>query len=91
VLLPRLPSGSAHLGLIGKRVTFGAAMIGAMRATAQLKAPIPVTAFIPTVENLPGSSAQRSGTFGRRATLTGAVVVALGHIYAGVLTRKARS
>ena len=39
----------------------GAAMLGAMRALAQLKPAIPVTAFIPTVENMPGSRAQRPG------------------------------
>lgn len=37
------------------------AMLGAMRAIAQLKPRIPVTAFIPTVENMPGSRAQRPG------------------------------
>jgi leucyl aminopeptidase len=101
----------------------GAAMIGAMRALAQLKPSIPVTAFIPTVENMPGSRAQRPGdiqttmsgktvevintdaegrliladaiTYARRqgcthlvdaATLTGAIVVALGHYNAGAFT-----
>jgi leucyl aminopeptidase len=39
----------------------GAAMIGAMRAIAQLKPAVPVTAFIPCVENMPGSRAQRPG------------------------------
>lgn len=39
----------------------GAAMLGAMRALAQLKPAIPITAFIPTVENMPGSRAQRPG------------------------------
>jgi len=75
--------GSAHLGLVGKGVTFdtggisikpadgmekmkydmagGAAMIGAMRAIAQLKPAIPVTGFVPCVENMPGSRAQRPG------------------------------
>jgi leucyl aminopeptidase len=136
-------SGSAHLGLIGKGVTFdtggisikpsdgmekmkydmagGAAMIGAMRAIAQLKPAIPVTALVPAVENMPGSQAQRPGdivtslsgktievlntdaegrliladaiTYAQRlgcthlvdaATLTGAVVVALGHINVGL-------
>src|ERR1700692_4560491 len=38
-----------------------AAMLGAMRAIAQLKPAIPVTAIIPTVENMPGSRAQRPG------------------------------
>jgi leucyl aminopeptidase len=99
----------------------GAAMIGTMRALAQLKPRIPVTALIPTVENMPGGRAQRPGdivtclsgktvevlntdaegrmilndaiTYAKRmgcthlvdaATLTGAIVVALGHFYVGV-------
>src|ERR1019366_6479886 len=99
----------------------GAAMIGAMRAIAQLKPRIPVTALIPAVENMPGASAQRPGdivtslsgktievlntdaegrlilndaiTYAKQlgcthlvdaATLTGAIVVALGHFYTGV-------
>jgi len=141
---PAAPAaGSAHLGLVGKGVTFdtggisikaadgmekmkydmagGAAMIGAMRALAQLKPPIPVTALIPAVENMPGSRAQRPGdivtalsgktievintdaegrliladalTYARKlgcthlidaATLTGSIVVALGHINIGM-------
>src|SRR5262245_58746503 len=140
---PEKPQGSAHLGLVGKGVTFdtggtsikradgmekmkydmagAAAMIGAMRALAQLRPPIPVTAFIPCVENMPGSLAQRPGdivtamsgktievintdaegrliladalTYARRqgcthlvdaATLTGAIVVALGHLHVGL-------
>ncbi len=101
----------------------GAGMIGAMRALAQLKPAIPVTAYIPTVENMPSGTAQRPGdivtslsgktievlntdaegrlilndsiTYARRqgcthlidaATLTGACVVALGHIYTGVFS-----
>jgi leucyl aminopeptidase len=99
----------------------GAAMIGAMRAIAQLRPAIPVTAFIPCVENMPGSRAQRPGdivtamsgktievintdaegrliladalVYARRqgcthlvdaATLTGAIVVALGHLNVGL-------
>jgi leucyl aminopeptidase len=136
-------AGGAHLGLVGKGVTFdtggisikpadgmekmkydmagGAAMIGAMRALAELKPSIPVTAVIPAVENMPGSRAQRPGdivkalsgktievintdaegrliladalTYAQQigcthlvdaATLTGAIVVALGHINVGV-------
>jgi len=135
--------GSAHLGLVGKGVTFdtggisikpaegmekmkydmagGAAMIGAMRAIAQLRPAIPVTALVPAVENMPGSRAQRPGDIvtamsgksievintdaeGRliladalcyarqigcthlvdAATLTGAIVVALGHYNVGL-------
>ncbi len=101
----------------------GAAVLGAMRAIAQLKPSIPVTGIIPTVENMPGSRAQRPGdivtslsgktvevlntdaegrlilidalTYAGRlgcthlvdaATLTGAVVVALGHHYSGAFT-----
>jgi leucyl aminopeptidase len=99
----------------------GASMLGAMRALAQLKPAIPVTAFIPCVENMPGSRAQRPGdivtamsgktievintdaegrliladalTYARKqgcthlvdaATLTGAIVVALGHLNVGL-------
>jgi leucyl aminopeptidase len=101
----------------------GAAMIGTMRALAQLKPRIPVTALIPAVENMPGSRAQRPGdivtslsgktievlntdaegrlilndaiTYAKRlgcthlvdaATLTGAIVVALGNFYTGVFS-----
>ena len=137
------PPGAAHLGLVGKGVTFdsggisikpsenmdkmkydmsgGAAAIGVMLAIARLKPSIPVTAFIPAVENMPGSRAQRPGdivttlsgktvevlntdaegrliladalTYARQlgcthlvdaATLTGAIVVALGHVHTGV-------
>jgi len=140
---PLRPASMAHLGLVGKGVTFdtggisikpsegmekmkydmcgGAAMIGAMRAIAQLKPPLAVTAFIPCVENMPGSRAQRPGdivtsmsgktveilntdaegrlilvdaiAYARKqgctdlvdaATLTGAIVVALGHIHTGL-------
>ncbi|MCC6860938.1 MAG: leucyl aminopeptidase [Bryobacterales bacterium] len=139
---PESAAGNAHLGLIGKGVTFdtggisikpsenmekmkydmsgGAAVLGAMRALAQLKPSIPVTALVPAVENMPGSRAQRPGdivtslegktvevlntdaegrliladalTYARRlgcthlvdaATLTGAIVVSLGHVYVG--------
>ncbi len=142
-------NGTAHLGLVGKGVTFdtggisiksadgmekmkydmagGAAMIGTMRALAQLKPPIPVTALIPAVENMPGSRAQRPGdivtslsgktievintdaegrliladalTYAKRlgcthlvdaATLTGAVVVALGHVNIGAFSNNDR-
>jgi leucyl aminopeptidase len=38
-----------------------AAVIGAMRAIAQLKPPIPITGYIPTVENMLGGNAQRPG------------------------------
>jgi leucyl aminopeptidase len=101
----------------------GGAMLGAMRALAALKPAMPVTAFVPAVENMPGSRAQRPGdvvttmsgktvevlntdaegrliladalTYAQRqgcshlvdaATLTGAIVVALGNVRAGVFT-----
>jgi len=142
---PQAGGNSAHLGLVGKGVTFdsggisikpadgmekmkydmsgGAAMIGAMRAIGQLKPAIPVSAFIPCVENMPGSRAQRPGdivtamsgktievintdaegrliladalAYARQlgcthlvdaATLTGAIVVALGHLNAGLFS-----
>jgi leucyl aminopeptidase len=139
------PEPPAHLGLIGKGVTFdsggisikpsdgmekmkydmagAAAVIGAMRAIAQLRPAIAVTAVAPAVENMPGGRAQRPGdivttlsgktvevintdaegrliladalTYARRlgcthlvdaATLTGAIVVALGHVYVGLFS-----
>jgi len=103
----------------------GAAVLGAIRALSMLKPPMPVTAFVPAVENMPGSRAQRPGdivtslsgktieilntdaegrlilvdaiTYARRqgcthivdaATLTGAIVVALGHINVGVFANE---
>jgi leucyl aminopeptidase len=144
---PAKATSQAHLGLVGKGVTFdtggisikpadgmekmkydmagGAAMIGAMRAIAQLKPGIAVTAYVPCVENMPGSRAQRPGdivkamsgktievintdaegrliladaiTYARRqgcthlvdaATLTGAIVVALGHLNVGLFANE---
>ncbi len=141
---PEGDAGSgAHLGLVGKAVTFdsggisikpsdkmdlmkfdmsgGAAVLGAMRAIAQLKPALTVTALVPAVENMPGGRAQRPGDIvktlsgktvevlntdaeGRliladamayartlgcthlvdAATLTGAIVVALGNVYTGL-------
>ena len=99
----------------------GAAMVGAMLAIASLRPSVDVTAVIPSVENMPGGSAQRPGDIvttmsgktvevlntdaeGRliladaiayakdqgcthlvdAATLTGAIVVALGTTYTGL-------
>jgi len=140
---PRKPVGSAHLGLIGKGVTFdtggisikpsegmekmkydmagGASVIGTMQAIARLKPSIAVTGIVPAVENMPGGKAQRPGdivtslsgktieilntdaegrliladaiTYAKQlgcthlvdcATLTGAIVVALGYTSSGV-------
>jgi len=101
----------------------GAAVLGAMRAIAQLKPAIPVTAFVPAVENMVGARAQRPGdivkslngktvevlntdaegrlilidaiTYAKKlgvthmvdaATLTGAIVIALGHVNIGAFT-----
>jgi len=101
----------------------GAAVLGAMKAIAKLKPSIPVTAFVPAVENMVSSNAQRPGdivksldgktievlntdaegrlilidalTYAKRlgcthlvdaATLTGAIVVALGHVNIGAFT-----
>ena len=101
----------------------GAAVLGAMRALAQLKPSIPVTALVPAVENMVSSRAQRPGdivtslsgktievlntdaegrlilidaiTYAQRlgcthlvdaATLTGAIVVALGSVNTGAFT-----
>ena len=101
----------------------GAAMLGAMKALAELKPAMPVSAVIPAVENMPGAQSQRPGdvvtslsgktievlntdaegrliladalTFAQQqgctrlvdaATLTGSVVVALGHERGGVFS-----
>ncbi|MGA2182824.1 MAG: leucyl aminopeptidase [Bryobacteraceae bacterium] len=101
----------------------GAAVLGAMRAIAQRKPAVRVTALIPAVENMPGAKAQRPGDIvttlagktvevlntdaeGRlilidaityaiqlgcthlvdAATLTGSVVVALGHHRVGAFS-----
>ena len=117
---------SADMGLMKYDMAGGAAMIGAMQAIAALKPSIPVTAVIPSVENMPGAAALRPGdvltsmsgttievlntdaegrliladalTYARQlgcthlvdaATLTGAVVVALGHENSGVFTNDA--
>ncbi len=143
--VPENASGTDHLGLIGKGVTFdtggisikpadgmekmkydmggGATVIGAMRAIAQLKPKVRITALVPTVENMVSGKAQRPGdivtslsgktvevlntdaegrlilidaiTYAIRlgcthlvdaATLTGAIVVALGHVHIGAFT-----
>jgi leucyl aminopeptidase len=101
----------------------GAAVVGAMRALAQLKPSIQVTALVPAVENMPGGRAQRPGdivttlsgktvevlntdaegrliladaiTYAKRlgcthlvdaATLTGAIVIALGYVNIGAFS-----
>ncbi len=101
----------------------GAAVLGAMRAIAQLKPAIPVTAFVPAVENAVGGNAQRPGDivtslagrtievlntdaegrlilvdaieYAKRqgvthmvdaATLTGAIVIALGYVHVGLFS-----
>ena len=51
------------------------AVLGAMQAIAQLKPKIPVTALVPTVENMPGSRSQRPGDIVR--TLSGKTVEVL--------------
>jgi leucyl aminopeptidase len=100
-----------------------AAVLGAMQAIAHLKPTIPVTGYIPTVENMVNGEAQRPGdivtslsgktievintdaegrliladaiTYANRngathivdaATLTGAIGIALGHLYMGAFT-----
>ncbi len=114
---------SAEMDLMKYDMAGGAAVIGAMQAIAALKPPAPVTAVIPSVENMPGGAAQRPGdvvttmsgktvevlntdaegrliladalTYTQRqgctrlvdaATLTGAVVVALGYENSGVFS-----
>ncbi len=111
----------ADMHLMKHDMAGGAAMIGAMLAIAALKPSVPVTAVIPSVENMPGGEAQRPGDIvktrcgttvevlntdaeGRliladaltyatelgcthlvdAATLTGAIVVALGSAYTGL-------
>jgi leucyl aminopeptidase len=100
-----------------------AAVLGAMKAIAQLKPAVPVTAYCPCVENMPSGRAVRPGdivkslngktveilntdaegrlilidalTYAIRegcthladaATLTGAIAVALGQLYAGLFS-----
>ncbi len=101
----------------------GAAVLGAMLAIASLKPPVPVSAYVPVVENAVAARAQRPGDivtslsgktievlntdaegrlilvdaieYAKRqgvthmvdvATLTGAIVVALGHIHVGLFS-----
>jgi leucyl aminopeptidase len=101
----------------------GASVLGAIRAIAQLKPSVRVTAFVPSVENMVSGRAQRPGdivktlngktvevlntdaegrmilidaiTYAIRqgathiidaATLTGAIVVALGHLHIGAFS-----
>ena len=117
---------SAEMDRMKYDMAGGAAVIGAMQAIAALRPPAPVTAVIPSVENMPGGGAQRPGdvvttmsgktvevlntdaegrliladalTYAQRqgcthlvdaATLTGAVVVALGYENSGVFTNDA--
>ena len=112
---------SADMHLMKHDMAGGAAMVGAMLAIASLRPSVDVTAVIPSVENMPGGSAQRPGDIvttmsgktvevlntdaeGRliladaiayakdqgcthlvdAATLTGAIVVALGTTYTGL-------
>ncbi len=112
---------SANMHLMKGDMAGGAAMLGAMLAIAAIRPSTPVTAVIPSVENMPGGDAQRPGdivttrsgltvevlntdaegrliladalTYAKErgcthlvdaATLTGAIVVALGHDVAGV-------
>lgn len=100
----------------------GAAVLGAMRAIAQVRPPVPVLGIVPATENMPSGRAQKPGDILRSmsgktievintdaegrliladavsyarhlgatriidlATLTGAVSVALGSVYAAIL------
>lgn len=113
----------ADMDLMKYDMAGGAAMIGAMAALASLHPAVPVTAVIPSVENMPGGQAQRPGdvvttrsgktvevlntdaegrliladalTYAKEqgcthlvdaATLTGAIVVALGSEYTGLFS-----
>ena len=112
---------SADMHLMKHDMAGGAAMLGAMLAIAKVRPSVPVTAVIPSVENMPGAEAQRPGdivttrsgttvevlntdaegrliladalTYAKElgcthmvdaATLTGAIVVALGPHYTGL-------
>jgi len=112
-----------HMDRMKSDMSGGAAVLGAMRAIARLKPSIPVTAFVPAVENMCSGTAQRPGdivksldgktievlntdaegrlilndalTYAQRqgcthlvdaATLTGAIVVALGYVNSGAFT-----
>ena len=117
---------SADMHFMKHDMAGGAAMIGAMTAIARLRPRVPVTAIIPSVENMPGSRAQRPGdivtarcgktvevlntdaegrliladalTYAKElgctrlvnaATLTGAIVVALGWTHTGMFGNNA--
>ncbi|HKS69013.1 MAG TPA: hypothetical protein VJQ45_01235, partial [Ktedonobacterales bacterium] len=112
-----------HMDAMKMDMCGAAAVIGAMRAIAQLKPPINVTGIVPATENMPGGNAYRPGDIltasngktieivntdaeGRlaladgisyavqhqlapivdAATLTGACVIALGHVRAGLFS-----
>ncbi len=112
---------SADMHLMKHDMCGGAAMVGAMLGIAAVRPKVPVTAVIPSVENMPGANAQRPGdivtsmcgktievlntdaegrliladalTYAKdlgcthlvnAATLTGAIVVALGTNHTGV-------
>lgn len=112
---------SADMHFMKHDMAGGAAMLGAMLAIARVRPSVPVTAVIPSVENMPGAEAQRPGdivtarsgttvevlntdaegrliladalTYAKElgcthlvdaATLTGAIVVALGSHYTGL-------
>ncbi len=118
---------SPDMDLMKYDMAGGAATIGAMQAIAKLKPSIPVTAVIPSVENMPDGEAQRPGdvvttrngttvevlntdaegrliladamTYARElgctqlvdaATLTGAIVVALGFEYSGLFSNNSQ-
>lgn len=114
---------SADMHLMKHDMAGGAAMIGTMLALSSIRPNLPVTAVIPSVENMPGGAAQRPGdvvttrcgktvevlntdaegrliladalTYAKEqgcthlvdaATLTGAIVVALGTDHTGVFS-----
>ena len=117
---------SADMHFMKHDMAGGAAMLGAMLAIAKVRPRVPVTAVIPSVENMPGAEAQRPGdivtsrsgttvevlntdaegrliladalTYAKElgcthlvdaATLTGAIVVALGSHYTGLFGNEA--
>jgi leucyl aminopeptidase len=66
---------SEHMEKMKYDMAGAAAVIGAMHALAQLKPPIPVTAYVPTVENMLSGDAQRPGDI--VTTLSGKTVEVL--------------
>ncbi|MBI3054366.1 MAG: leucyl aminopeptidase [Betaproteobacteria bacterium] len=59
-----------------------ASVLGALKAAAEMRLPIDVIGIIPATENMPSGGPTRPGV--DIATLTGACVIALGHVVSGL-------